>query len=70
MALVTTLIASGLGQYGAAMAASPRHDLGVHYTRLMAELANYSNDGAKIMIENGWMEQPPIAADRKKLAKD
>lgn len=69
MTLVTTLIASGIGQYGASMAASPRHDLGVHYTRLMAELGKFANDGAKILIENGWMEQPPIAADRENLAK-
>lgn len=69
MMLVTTLIASSLGQYGASMAASPRHDLGVQYSRLMAELATFSNDGLKILIENGWMEQPPIAADREKLAE-
>lgn len=69
MNVVTTLIASGLAQYGTAMSASPRHDLGVQYTRLMAEIAKYANEGANILIENGWMEQPPIAADRKKLAK-
>ncbi|ASN07027.1 DUF3231 family protein [Virgibacillus necropolis] len=69
MFLITTLIASGIGQYGLAMAASPRHDLGVKYSRLIAEIAKYSNDGAKILINNGWMELPPIAADRKDLAK-
>ncbi len=69
MTLVTTLIASGMGQYGTSMSISPRHDLGVHYTRLIAEIAKYSNKGATILIDNGWMEQPPIAADRKDLAK-
>ncbi|MBP1948267.1 DUF3231 family protein [Virgibacillus litoralis] len=69
MSLVTLLTASGIGQYGMAMSASPRHDLGVHYTRLIAEVAHYSDDGANIMINNGWMEQPPIAADRKELAE-
>nr|GGG73950.1 hypothetical protein GCM10011398_18120 [Virgibacillus oceani] len=69
MFLITTLIASGMGQYGTSMSISPRHDLGVQYARLIAEIAKYSNKGANIMIENGWMEQPPIAADRKKLAK-
>ncbi|WP_419158854.1 DUF3231 family protein [Rossellomorea sp. BNER] len=29
----------------------------------------YSEDGANIMIDNGWMEQPPLAADRDELAK-
>lgn len=65
---ITTLIASGIGQYGRAMSTSPRHDIGVKYSRLIAEIAKYSNEGAKIMIDNGWMERPPEAADRKDLA--
>src|SRR5699024_11111354 len=69
MNVVTNLIATGIAQYGTAMSASPRHDLGVTYTRLIAEIAKYSNEGANILIKNGWMEQPPIAADRKNLAK-
>lgn len=69
MFLVTTLNLSGIGQYGISMSASPRHDLGLTYTRLMAEVGKYANKGANIQIENSWMEQPPIAADRKNLAK-
>ncbi|MGP4108057.1 DUF3231 family protein [Virgibacillus sp. L01] len=68
MSLVTLLTASGIGQYGMSMSISPRHDLGAHYTRLTAEIAHFSDDGANIMINNGWMEQPPKAADRKELA--
>lgn len=67
---ITTLIASGIGQYGLSMSTSPRHDLGMKYSRLAAEIAKYSNDGAKILIDNGWMERPPEAADRKGLAKN
>ncbi|MBP1970456.1 hypothetical protein J2Z83_002577 [Virgibacillus natechei] len=67
--LVTVLIASGMGQYGVGMASSPRHDLGAHYVRLSAEIAKYADDGATIAIDHGWMEQPPMAADRKDLAK-
>jgi rubrerythrin len=66
---IAALTASGIGQYGMAMSTSPRHDLGVTYTRLMAEIMHFSEDGANIMIDHGWMEQPPEAADRKKLAK-
>ncbi|GAB3043359.1 DUF3231 family protein [Virgibacillus ainsalahensis] len=69
MELTATLIASGIGQYGVSMAASPRRDLGTHYARLTTEVAAYSEDGANILIDNGWMEQPPMAADRKELAK-
>ncbi|WP_373895266.1 DUF3231 family protein [Virgibacillus sp. CBA3643] len=69
MELVTALIASGVGQYSVGLAASPRRDLAAHYVRLSAELAAYAEDGANIMIDHGWMEQPPMAADRKDLAK-
>src|SRR5699024_9578937 len=66
---ITALIASGVGQYGASMSVSPRRDLGEKYARLSAEIALYAEDGANIMINKGWMEQPPKAADRKELAK-
>lgn len=69
MTLIANLSSTGLSQYGISMSTSQRRDLSVHYTRLMAEVASYSVDGAKILINNGWMEQPPIAADRKELAK-
>jgi len=35
----------------------------------MAEIGAYAEDGANIMIDNGWLEQPPGAADRDLLAK-
>jgi hypothetical protein len=35
----------------------------------MTEMAHYMNDGFNIMIENKWAEQPPLADDRAKLAK-
>lgn len=69
MNFITTLIASGIAQYGYALTSSPRHDLSLQYTKLMAEIGKYSNDGANILIEKNWMEQPPMAANRKDLAK-
>lgn len=33
------------------------------------ELTSYAQAGAKIMIDNGWMEEPPQAADRSKLSR-
>ncbi|WP_257348048.1 DUF3231 family protein [Pseudalkalibacillus decolorationis] len=67
---VSVLVASGIAQYGAGISASPRRDLGAMYTRLMAETGKYSEDGANIMIDNGWLEQPPQAADRESLARN
>ncbi|UOR13442.1 DUF3231 family protein [Halobacillus amylolyticus] len=66
---ISGLVASGIAQYGASMSTSPRRDLGLMYTRLTPEIAMYAEDGANIMIENGWMEQPPQAADRGELVK-
>ena len=63
MFLVTLISASGVGNYGLAMAASQRRDLGVIYTRLLGEVAIYAEDGANIAINNGWMEEPPHATD-------
>jgi hypothetical protein len=69
MVHVTALIASGIGYYGAATGTSSRRDLGAHFTRLSAEIALYAEDGANIMIENGWLEKPPHAMDRRNLAE-
>lgn len=68
MFYTTSLIALSVGYYGTSIAMSPRRDLGVHYTRLSAEILKFAEDGANIMINNGWLEQPPIAADRDQLA--
>ncbi len=64
----TTLNASGIAHYGRSLSMSPRHDLGAIYVRLTAEIAQFTEDGANIMIENGWLEQPPQAIDRDQLA--
>ncbi|HEU5140583.1 MAG TPA: DUF3231 family protein [Bacillales bacterium] len=65
---ITLLVSAGMGNYGMAMAVSPRHDLSTTYARLAAEVGDYAADGANIMIDNGWMEEPPQADDRKEIA--
>ncbi|HEU5140584.1 MAG TPA: DUF3231 family protein [Bacillales bacterium] len=65
----TALIAIGMGYYGASMATAFRSDLIADYARLTAEIAKYSGEGAKLMIENGWMEEPPQVVDRKELVR-
>ncbi|GHI01500.1 hypothetical protein AM1BK_50420 [Neobacillus kokaensis] len=69
MFFTTSLIALSIGYYGTSMAMSPGRDLGLHYVRLSAEIAEYAEDGANIMIKNGWLEQPPMAPDRDDLVK-
>ncbi|MEX2105186.1 MAG: DUF3231 family protein [Bacilli bacterium] len=68
MAHTVFLNAAGIGYYGGSLATSPRRDLSADYV-LIAEIGQYAEDGANIMIKNGWLEQPPSAPDRDKLAK-
>jgi hypothetical protein len=66
---VVSLISYGMGAYGLSLASAFRRDVGLSYTRLMAEIAQYLDDGAKIMINNNWLEKVPEAPDRKELLK-
>ncbi|MDR4946960.1 DUF3231 family protein [Neobacillus cucumis] len=64
------MIAAGIGNYGMAMAASPRRDLASRYATLIPEIALYAEDGANIMIKYGWLEEPPQADDKDELIKN
>jgi hypothetical protein len=66
---VGAIVAVGIADYGASLAISMRRDLAAHYVRLTAEIGQIAEDGANIMINNGWMEQPPQAEDRDALAE-
>jgi hypothetical protein len=69
MFFTTALIALSIGYYGTSVSVSPRKDLGLQYPRLTQEIGLYAEDGANIMIKNGWLEEPPRALDRDELAK-
>ena len=58
-----------IGYYGTGLAQSPRVDLGILYNKLSVDIQLYSEDGANIMIQNKWLEQPPMASDRDELAR-
>lgn len=69
MFFTSGLISLSIGFYGTGVAQSPRMDLGVMYNRLSLEVQLYSEDGSNILINNEWLEQPPMALDRDELAK-
>ncbi|MEJ9212340.1 DUF3231 family protein, partial [Bacillus smithii] len=69
MFYTTSLISLSVVYYGFSVAFSPRIDIGILYNRVILEIQKYAEDGANIMIKNRWMEQPPMAPDRKELAK-
>jgi Protein of unknown function (DUF3231) len=64
---ISAMVAVGIGNYGMAMAASPRKDLALQYASLVPEISLYAEDGANIMIKNGWLEEPPQADNREQL---
>ncbi|WP_269321859.1 DUF3231 family protein [Oceanobacillus salinisoli] len=55
--------------YGTALSVNSRRDLGAKYVMFTEELAKFAEDGANLMIENGWLEQPPLATDRRHLSR-
>ncbi len=66
---IVILISAAIGYYGAAISISQRRDLSIEYTRLMAEVGLYAEDGAELLIKHEWLEQPPLAEDRETLSK-
>ncbi|WP_047155434.1 DUF3231 family protein [Aneurinibacillus tyrosinisolvens] len=69
MAHTVALIGTGIANYGASMGLSMRTDLTTNYARLAAEVGKYGYDGANLMIDKGWLEQPPQAPNRDGLSK-
>ncbi|OMF51779.1 sugar isomerase [Paenibacillus sp. FSL R5-0490] len=52
-----------------ALSVSIRKDLGVKYTLFIGEILKYGNEGLKLLIARGWMENPPESEDRKSFYK-
>jgi len=51
--------------YSNALSLNGRRDLAAMYTKLIADVSLYMEDGSNILIDNGWLEQPPHAANRE-----
>lgn len=66
---VTGMIGLSIGFYGISISTNVRRDIAANYTRLSGEVALYSEDGANLMIENEWMEEPPRMVERDELVK-
>lgn len=64
MFLVSTTITSGIYLSGYAMSVSMRKDLVAHYISITTDILKYGGEGLSIMVNRGWMEQPPQAFDR------
>lgn len=70
MMYCTSLLCSfSMGKNSLGTAFSLRNDLPPKMTIFMKDIFEYAHKGAKIMIKNGWMEEPPQMEERKQLIK-
>jgi len=66
---VSMMSAAGMGNYGTAIAGSPRRDIAAEYSKLLGEVGLFAENGASLLIKHKWMERPPHAVDRNELMK-
>lgn len=64
---IITLCNFAMGVNGAATSSSMRSDLVAIHVRFGAEIIKYASEGADIMIDYGWMEQPPQVVRHENL---
>jgi hypothetical protein len=64
---VSGLNALSIFNYGAGLSGSQRHDIHLLYMKLIPQIGLYGETGARLMIENEFMEQTPLASDRDAL---
>ncbi|TMU87610.1 DUF3231 family protein [Bacillus sp. BHET2] len=57
----------GLSTLCHAITMSLRKDLAVHYSLFVTEIMKYGSAGLKLLVERGWMEQPPQQKSRRDL---
>ncbi|MBM7571913.1 DUF3231 family protein [Aquibacillus albus] len=70
MMYCTSLFCSfSLGGNSLGTAFSLRNDLPAKMTIFMKDIFEYAHEGAKIMIKNGWMEEPPQMEERQQIIK-
>lgn len=64
------LYQTGQVYHGTGLASSIRADLAMVYEKVILKNITVVKDWFDIMVKNKWMEQPPLAPDRKEIAKD
>lgn len=62
------LFSSAMVYYGTGWSSSPRRDLAPIYALAIAGDLKTGGDWLDLMSNKGWLEQPPLAEDRKELA--
>lgn len=60
----------GVANYGYSAAVSTRKDLKTAYAKIIADVYQYEENIKSFMINNEWMEKPPVALNRDKLSHE
>lgn len=68
--LLDQLNRDGIASYGYSAAVSIRKDLKTTYAKIIADVYQYEENIKTFMIKNEWLEKPPVALNRDKLAQD
>ncbi|MFT8320810.1 MAG: DUF3231 family protein [Bacillus sp. (in: firmicutes)] len=63
------LVSTAMTYYGTGLSASPRRDLSLKYMSTIMGGLKLANEWTSLMIKSNWLEQPPLAEDRSKLAE-
>lgn len=56
-------------EYANGASLNGRRDIGALYAKCQLDVSLYVEDGANILIDHGWMEQPPLMVNRDRLLK-
>lgn len=59
----------GVSTLGNALSITMRKDLATTWSLFIVDVMKYGGEGFKILVERGWMEQPPQPIDRKEFYK-
>ncbi|MCR2821672.1 DUF3231 family protein [Lederbergia panacisoli] len=57
-------------EYANGASINGRKDIGALYARCLLDVSLYVEDGANVMIDHNWLEQPPEAPNRNQLTKE
>ncbi|WP_102345957.1 DUF3231 family protein [Bacillus sp. Marseille-P3661] len=64
------LLQASQSYHGAGLASAMRTDLVITYEKIILKNLMITKEWFNIMTKNKWLEQPPLAPNRKNLAKD
>lgn len=68
LGLINYTNSTAISFIGRSLSTATRIDLTAEYSKHLLEVMKFGKDGMDLLIERGWMEEPPHAPDRKKIA--